>query len=235
MSPLPPGPDIFLDIFDEAPTQDLAAGDVLINAGAKADQVFNILNGMLMVSRTGGDGRRQVLSFLVRDNFVGLTATDRYFFTIEAVAPTRVACLPRRMLTERLAADPEAERTFMNMLFRVLEDAFDLIYSLGQRTAMERLAVFILYLRHWHRISDGIADDLDPALNEVHLPMSREDIADFLGLKKETVSRSFRQLEDRGLIRRADSHRVHILDLLETRRIAGIRDFASPRRLAKPR
>lgn len=235
MSPLLSGQDIFLDIFDDAPTVDLAAGDVLINAGAAADQVFNILNGMLMVSRTGGDGRRQVLSFLVRDNFVGLTATDRYFFTVEAVMPTRVACLPRRTLTERLASDPESERTFMNMLFRVLEDAFDLIYSLGQRTAVERLAVFILYLRHAHRLSDGIADDLDPVLNEVHLPMSREDIADFLGLKKETVSRSFRQLEDRSLIQRSDSHRVQILELLAMRQMAGIRDFASPRRLANTR
>jgi CRP-like cAMP-binding protein len=120
----------------------------------------------------------------------------------------------------------------MNMMFRVLEDAFDLIYNLGQRTAVERLAVFILYLRHWHRLSDAI-DDLDPVLNEVHLPMSREDIADFLGLKKETVSRSFLQLEERGLVNRADSHRVHILDLVALRKMAGIWDFSSPRRLVK--
>ncbi len=224
------GQDIFLDIFDDAPTRSLNAGDRLINAGETADHVFNILDGMLMVSRTGGDGRRQVLSFLVRDNFVGLTATDHYFFTVEAVMPTRVACRSRRTLTARLANDPDSERTFMNMMFRVLEDAFDLIYNLGQRTAVERLAVFILYLRHWHRLSDVI-DDLDPVLNEVHLPMSREDIADFLGLKKETVSRSFLQLEERGLVNRADSHRVHILDLVALRKMAGIWDFSSPRRL----
>jgi CRP/FNR family transcriptional regulator len=230
MSPQKSGQDVFLDIFDGAPTRNLNAGDRLINAGETADHVFNILDGMLMVSRTGGDGRRQVLSFLVRDNFVGLTATDHYFFTVEAVMPTRVVCRPRHILTRRLANDPDSERTFMNMLFRVLEDAFDLIYSLGQRTAVERLAVFVLYLRHWHRLSDGV-DDLDPVLNEVHLPMSREDIADFLGLKKETVSRSFRQLEERGLVDRADSHRVHILDLVALRKMAGIRDFSSPRRL----
>jgi predicted ArsR family transcriptional regulator len=76
-------------------------------------------------------------------------------------------------------------------------------------------------------------DDLDPALNQVHLPMSREDIADFLGLKKETVSRSFRQLEDRRLIKRADSHEVGIRDLVALRKMAGIWDFSSPRRLIK--
>jgi CRP/FNR family transcriptional regulator len=225
------GQDIFLGIFDDAPTRDLAGGDVLINAGAAADQVFNILSGMLMVSRTGGDGRRQVLSFLVRDNFVGLTATDRYFFTIEAVTSARVACLPRKTLDKHLASNPESERTFKNMLFRVLEDTFDLVYSLGQRTAVERLAVFILYLRYWHRLSENITDDLAPALNRIELPMSREDIADFLGLKKETVSRSFRQLEERKLITRTDSHHVQILNLVALRQMAGIWDFASPRRL----
>ena len=102
------GQDIFLDIFDAAPTRDLDSGQILINAGATADHVFNVLSGMLMVSRTGGDGRRQVLSFLVRDNFVGLTATDNYFFTVEAVMPTRVACLSRRALGEHLASNAES-------------------------------------------------------------------------------------------------------------------------------
>jgi CRP/FNR family transcriptional regulator len=233
MSTLTPGQDVFLDIFDGAPTLDLAGGEVLINAGTTADRVFNILSGMLMVSRTGGDGRRQILSFLVRDNFVGLTATDHYFFNVEAVMPTRVAYRSRQTLSDHLSINPESERAFMDMMFRVLEDAFDLVYSLGQRTAVERLAVFILYLRHWRRLSENVSDDLDPLLNEVHLPMSREDIADFLGLKKETVSRSIRQLEDRGLIKRSDSHQVKIQDLLALRKLAGTWDFASPRRLVR--
>lgn len=229
---LPP-PDVFLDAFDGAPTRELRPGEVLIAAGAPADQVFNILGGMLMLSRTGRDGRRQVLSFLFRDNFVGLTATDRYFFNVEAVTPARVACCSRAAFNLRLSGDPGAERAFLNMTFRVLEDMVDVIYSLGQRTAVERLAVFILYLRHARRLSEGIADDSDPGLNEVSLPMKREDIADFLGLQKETVSRSFGQIEDRGLIRRLDSHRVEVADLAALRELAGVVDFASPRRLMR--
>jgi len=223
--------DVFLEVFDGAAPQDLAAGEILLNAGAPADHVYNIESGMLMVSRTGGDGRRQVLSFLVRDNFVGLTATDHYFFTVEAVMPSRVVGCPRRVLTERLASDAEAERTFMNMLFRVLEDAYDLVYNLGQRTAVERLAVFLLYMRYWRRLNDRITEDTDPVLDSVQLPMSREDIADFLGLKKETVSRSFRQLEERGLISRRERNGVQIEALEALRELAGIWDFASPRRL----
>lgn len=228
-----PEQDLFLDIFDGAPTRMLAAGEVLIHAGATASHVFNIESGMLMVSRTGGDGRRQVLGFLFRDNFVGLTATDQYFFTVEAVMPSRVTSRPRSILLEHLTGNPEYERTFMNMMFRVLEDAFDLIYSIGQRTANERLAVFILYLRHWRRLSENLRD-ADARLGFVDLPMSRADIGDFLGLKKETVSRSFKQLEQKSLIRRQDAKAVEIIDLARLRKLAGIGDFAAPRRMTRP-
>jgi CRP/FNR family transcriptional regulator len=227
--------DLFLDIFDGAPVRDLAPNEVIISAGEPATQVFNILSGVLRVTRTGYDGRRQVLSFLFRDNFVGLTATDSYFFSVEAVTPARVSCCPRRQLDERLAGDPRAERAFLNMMFRVVEDILDVVFSLGQRTAIERLAVFLLYLRHWHRLTDRLASDDDPALREIQVPMSREDIADFLGLKKETVSRSLRDLEDRGLIRRLDTHRIRVDDLQRLRELAGIGDFASPRRLTAGR
>ncbi len=230
-SPLPP--DVFMDVFDNAPVRELQPGEVLIAAGAPADQVFNTLSGMLMLSRTGRDGRRQVLSFLFRDNFLGITTTDRYSFRVEAVTAARVACCPRPVFDARIERDPQAERAFRQMTFRVLEDLIDAIYSLGQRTAIERLAVLLLYLRHARRLSEDIADDHAPGLNDVSLPMTREDMADFLGLQKETVSRSFGQLVERGLIRRLDSHRVRIADLAALRELAGVVDFAAPRRQAR--
>ncbi|MEJ2160577.1 MAG: helix-turn-helix domain-containing protein [Chromatiales bacterium] len=223
--------DIFLDVFDGAPVRSLQPGETLFHAGAAADQVFNIVAGTLMATRIGNDGRRQVLSFLFRDNFVGLTATDSYFFTVEAVTASQVACRPRSMLEQRLTADPLAERAFLNMVFRVLENSLDLVYSLGQRTAVERLAVFLLYLRHRQRIASGLPEGA-PQLNTIDLPMSRQDIADFLGLKKETVSRSFTQLDNRGLISRPDNFHALITDLAGLRNLAGIQDFASPMRLA---
>lgn len=232
MRPLDLPQDLFLEIFAAAPTRDLEPGEVIISAGEPATQVFNILSGVLRVTRTGTDGRRQVLAFLFRDNFVGLTATDTYFFSVEAVTPARVACCPRRQLDLRLAQDPQAQRAFLNMMFRVVEDMLDVVFSLGQRTAIERLAVFLLYLRHWRRLTDSLADDTGSRLQEIQVPMSREDIADFLGLKKETVSRSFRDLEERGLIRRLDTYRIRVDDLAGLRQLAGSWDFASPRRLS---
>jgi CRP/FNR family transcriptional regulator len=136
------------------------------------------------------------------------------------------------LLEARLADDPAAERAFLNMMLRVVEDILDVVYSLGQRTASERLAVFLLYLRHWRRLTENLADDSEPRLAEIDIPMSREDIADFLGLKKETVSRSFKELETSRLIQRSGSHQVRVLDLAALRELAGISDFASPRRIA---
>lgn len=231
--------ELFLNVFDGAPVREVAAGEILIHAGSPAEQVFNILDGMLMVTRIGTDGRRQVLSFLFRNNFVGLTATDHYFFSVQAVTPARVVCRQRQVLEQRLAQDPEAERAFLNMVFRVLENSLDLVYNLGQRTAVERLAVFLLYLRHRRMLSEepdngGPADSLPDAVPDfIELPMSRQDIADFLGLKKETVSRSFTQLDERGLITRPDHRHAHITNLEELRQLAGILDFSAPLRLQK--
>jgi CRP/FNR family transcriptional regulator len=226
--------DVFLDVFEGAPVRELKAGESLIYAGAAADQVFNIVEGTLMVSRIGNDGRRQVLSFLFRDNFVGLSATDTYYFSVEAVTPASVVCLPRQALERHLEQDPLAERAFLNMVFRVLENALDLVYSLGQRTAVERLAVFLLYLRHRHMLTAKLPES-SAELNLVELPMSRQDMADFLGLKKETVSRTFTQLDKKGLISRPDNLHAELLDLHGLRELAGIQDFSSPMRLVAAR
>jgi len=223
--------DVFLDVFDGAPLRQLRAGEMLFHAGSEADQVFNIVSGTLMATRIGTDGRRQVLSFLFRDNFVGLSASNTYFFTVEAVTAATVACRPRRVLATRLDKDPQAERAFLHMVLRVFENSLDLVYSLGQRTAVERLAVFLLYLRNRQRIATGLPESA-PVLALIELPMSRQDIADFLGLKKETVSRSFTQLDTRGLITRPDNLHARITNLAALRELAGIQDFASPLRLA---
>jgi CRP-like cAMP-binding protein len=160
--------DVYLDVFANAPERQLQPGETLIHAGDTAKQVFNILDGCLMVSRVGKDGRRQVMSFLFRDNFVGLTATDKYFFTVQAVTPSTVAWRSRAVLEDYLAGDPTAEITFRNMVFRVLENSLDLVYSLGQRTAIERLSVFLLYLRRQYKISGATLTNP----NLVPLPMS---------------------------------------------------------------
>ena len=67
--------DIFLDVFDGAPVRELAPGETLISAGSPADQVYNVLSGVLMMSRTGTDGRRQVLAFLFRGQFLTTATT----------------------------------------------------------------------------------------------------------------------------------------------------------------
>ena len=100
--------------------------------------------------------------------------------------------------------------------------------------AVERLAVFLLYLRHRRLLAERLAEHASE-LASVDLPMSRQDIADFLGLKKETVSRSFTQLDERGLITRPDSYHAEILDLEGLRELAGIQDFSTPLRLVSGR
>ena len=223
--------DIFLDVFKAATSRRLQPGEVLIHAGDPAERVYTILDGMLMVSRLGLDGRRQVLSFMFPGHFVGLTASRVYNFTIEAVVPSVVAGQPRKLLDRRLASDRAAERAFIAMTYRAMDNLIDLVFSLCQRTARERLAVFVLYLRHRYLLAAGLALADDQAMRLVPLPMSRVDIADFTGLKKETVSRSLAQLEREGLLARRGDRDVEILDLAGLRQVAGVLDFSSPMRM----
>jgi len=226
--------DVFLELFASSPVRELAAGQILVHAGEPVEQVFNVISGTMMISRIGLDGRRQVLSFVFKDHFVGLSSSDSYFFTVEALTDARVSCLSRQVLENHLADNPAAERAFRNVVYRVLESSLDLVYSLGQRTAVERLAVFLLYLRHRQRLALSLPDD-STQLDNIELPMSRQDIADFLGLKKETVSRSFTQLDNRALIDRPDNLHVLITSLAGLRELAGIQDFASPSRATTSR
>ena len=221
-----PADQRFFAVFDEAPVRELAAGETLIYEGDPADYVYNSLEGMLMLFRSGSDGRRQVIGYLWPNNFVGLSSLGHYRFSAKAITPVRVAFRRRDALEKLFADDPDAEHQFVNMVFRVLEGVLDLVYTLGQRTSVERIAVFLMFLHNRdQRFGHLLETDDSPDAPVLRLPMTRTDIADFLGLKIETVSRGLRKLSDRSLIELQGSHAVRIVDMAGLETLAGIDDL----------
>jgi CRP/FNR family transcriptional regulator len=101
------------------------------------------------------------------------------------------------------------------MATRIINSEMDVIFSLGRKNARARVASFILYLR---RRQELLGRPVDP----VQLPMTRQDIADFLGLTMETVSRSFSQLRASGCIAADNPPDLHIADLTKLRRAADL-------------
>lgn len=183
---------------------ELEAGEPLIHEGDPARHVFNITSGSVRVFKLLPDGRRQITGFLFAGDFLGLAAGDGYVFSAEAIEPAS-ACRFRKADYRALVHDcPSLETALLDRAQHELAAAQNQMLLLGRKTALERLASFLLDLpRH------------DPAraveAGLVRLPMTRAEIADYLGLTIETVSRVLTRLKTQGVIRMTALNELRIL------------------------
>lgn len=169
-------------------------GAALIREGDPAKHVFNITSGSVRVYKLLQDGRRQITGFLFAGDFLGLATGDTYVFAAEALEPV-TACRFRKSDFRVLIREvPALEAVLLDRANHELAAAQNQMLLLGRKTALERIATFLLDL-----------PSLDPAratkAGDVHLSMTRSEIADYLGLTVETVSRVFTRLKTSGVIR----------------------------------
>jgi CRP-like cAMP-binding protein len=150
------------------------------------------------------DGRRQIVDLLLPGDPFGFSAFDEYDSTIEAIAAgTVVASYPRRRVETLADSDPQLAREIRQIAFIALSRLQTQLLILGRITALEKVGSFILEMTE--RLSAGKG-------NSVALPMSRYDIADYLAVSVETVSRSLTNLKHRGVIKMAGARTVRIVD-----------------------
>lgn len=183
-------------------SQTVAPGATFVDEGEPALHVFTVSDGIVKLFKLLADGRRQIVGFLVAGDVFGFTPGDKYTVSAEAVSPVTLCRFPRRQLERAFAEFPGVERQLLDAVTRELAAAQDQMVLLGRKTAHERLASFLLSLAR----RQGHDDDT------VDLPMTRTDIADYLGLTMETVSRVFTVLKGSGCIAANGSGKVHILD-----------------------
>lgn len=173
--------------------------------GDPADYLFNITGGTVRLHKLLPDGRRQITGFLFAGDFLGLAVDNVYVYGAEAVDSARLCRFPRHKLLALMQEIPGLEKRLLGVALTELIQAQDQMVLLGRKTAEEKLATFLLM------ISDRAAKRGRPS-SPVDLPMGRTDIADFLGLTTETVSRTFTQLKNLGVIRLLDDGRVEFKD-----------------------
>ena len=214
-------------LFEEGRERRFAPGEHLITEGEKTDYFFDLIDGTVALARNGRDGRRQILSFMGARQFLGASSTERYPNLATALTEVTAISYPRSALERALETTPGFASEFRRVLTRILESAHDHVYTIGQRSAVERVASFLLYLR----ANQARFDPEGPRDKSVHieLPMTRLDIADFLGLTIETVSRAFSSLKRSGTISFRDSHRCEIVNLDRIRELGGREDFTEHR------
>lgn len=186
----------------------VSAKTTMFSQGEEATSVFNITEGMARLYKLLPDGRRQIIGFALPGDFLGLSLSDRFSFSADAVDDMRVCRIARSRFSHQLDEKPHLLKRLHEMAANELMIAQDQMVVLGRRSAEERLAVFLLGLRaRFARIHH-----LSPT---VPLPMSRQDIADYLGLTIETVSRTFSKLfKEKTLLNVPDGVRILELDRL---------------------
>jgi CRP/FNR family nitrogen fixation transcriptional regulator len=169
----------------------------VFNEGDPARQVYKVISGAIRTCRVLVDGRRQIADFYLPGDFFGLDGQGEHGFTAEAIADAVVISYPRSQLELIAETRPAVQKLLMSMLCKGLSATQNHVVMLGRQTAQERLAWFLLNLMQ--RTDDNA--DLD-------LPMSRLDIADYLGLTIETVSRGISQFKRKQLISVSGTHQV---------------------------
>ncbi|MCO5090693.1 cyclic nucleotide-binding domain-containing protein [Bosea sp. (in: a-proteobacteria)] len=164
-----------------------AAGETLFAQGREAHSVYNVTAGAVRLYNLLADGRRQVVGFALPGDFLGLAMRDAYGFSADAIGAVSVCAFSRAAYTALVDAKPHLLKRLHEFATHELTLAHEQMMLLGRRTAEEKLICFLHGMQQrWARIGK-------PSVT-VPLPMTRQDIADFLGLTIETVSRTFTRL-----------------------------------------
>jgi len=183
----------------------LPARAVVYRAGQRADSVFVIAEGVLKSYRRLPSGKRIMSAFLFRHDIFGLAERGEYLNTVQAITPVTVHQLPLGDLIPLIKRDAELQFKFLAKVTQGLRESQRQSILVGRRDAVGRLAMFLMMMRCQHRLAVGSDRD-------VPLPMSRTDIADFLRLSREAVSRAATRLQRRGFVTFESRHLARIVD-----------------------
>ena len=182
-------------------TMPFARNEEVYGESEPAEFIYQVISGAVRTYKVLNDGRRQICAFHLPGDVFGLEAGDEHSFSAEAVSPSSIRVIKRSTVTALAAKDPATSRQLWNLTACELQKMQDHVMLLI-KNAQERVASFLLQMAK--RM---------PAANEIELPMSRQDIADYLGLTIETVSRTLTQLETQATIALPSSRHIVLRNL----------------------
>lgn len=180
-------------LIKEVGVRTFSAGATLQFDGDEALHVMIIKSGSVRICKQTADGRRAVVGFLSAGDFIGLAALEVYSSSVEALEPVQVWRFPRAAFRQQVSRCPLLEASILLHVTSDLEAAQGQMLLLSRKAAIERLATFVLQLAY------GKNEDTSGRIRAI-FHMTRTDMADFLGLTTETVSRCFTRLRRAGLL-----------------------------------
>jgi CRP-like cAMP-binding protein len=187
-------------------------GQVIYRRGATGAWLYFCQEGIVKTYQDLPSGTRRITAFLFPFDMFGLAEAGRYVNAAQAVTPVSCYRVEKEVLSAILQQDAALEFQFLCKLTHELRKGQRRAMMLGRRDTVGRLAMFLLMMRH--HVPDGVAANVIP------LPMSRSDIAGFLGQSLESISRATAELSRRGLVQFNGRSAARVLDIPGLERLA---------------
>ena len=186
------------------------AGQPVIWAGDQMEFVASVVTGIATLSQTMEDGRTQMVGLLLPSDFIGRPERDQAPFDVVAVSDLTLCCFRKKPFESLMGSTPSIGARLLQMTLDELDSAREWMLVLGRKTAREKIASLLLIIArrdatlHKRLPEDGMVFEL---------PLTREAMADYLGLTLETVSRQISALKKSGVIQLQGKRQVHVPDL----------------------
>ncbi|EHK52314.1 MULTISPECIES: Crp/Fnr family transcriptional regulator [Allomesorhizobium] len=190
-------PDQLVALAKTSSRQKREPGVELIGNAEAIGSYSNVLSGVVKLTKSLSDGRQQIVGLRFAPDFLGRPFKVESAINAEAATTVSLCTFPKGAIERMMKESPELQNRLLKQTLNELDAAREWMVTLGRKTALEKVASFLLM------IARNIDPAVDPAARSAcfDLPLTRVDIADFLGLSDETVSRQFTRLRADGLIR----------------------------------
>ncbi|ESY89824.1 transcriptional regulator [Mesorhizobium sp. LNHC209A00] len=210
-------PDQLVGLAKSSTKHNVEPGVELIGDTETVDSYSNVLSGVVKLTKSLSDGRQQIVGLQFAPDFLGRPFKVESAINAEAATAVSVCSFPKTAIERMMKESPELEHRLLKQTLNELDEARDWMVTLGRKSASEKVASFLLM------IAKNIDPMLDPAAQSTRfdLPLTRADIADFLGLTIETVSRQLTRLRSDGVIRIENNREVTVDSLARLHRRSG--------------
>lgn len=178
------------------------AGDYVMIEGDTSEYIFIPTSGVLLIERATSSHFRHVYAFIFPGNMFGIASEADYPYSVKSLVATSLIRIRRRSLDQLMRENAAVARLFYEISTRIISFLINNLYMLGQKNAAQRVCYFLLDFRRMGNFA-----------NELFIPMTRKDIACYLGISEETVSRSFTRLKQLQLIESKNQYFIQLLDV----------------------
>ncbi len=215
------GTDALAELNRIARTRTFSAGSTIIASEDSMPFVGNVLSGVVKLTKVMADGRQQIVGLLFASDFVGRAFEDHWSYSAEAATDVEMCTFDRTAFERMLGKHPELEHQLLVSTLDELDAARDWMLLLGCKSAEEKVASFLMFVARRAANGGGCGEAL-PEAGAFEMPVSRTDMAAYLGTTVETVSRQITRLKTANIIRLTDMHHFIVPDIHRLAVAAGV-------------